>query len=102
MTESGMEEFVLLVCGGSVSLVARESADSRWVARKSNPVEEFMLNNGYKLVKAYFPDVAQVAWYHDRDATILDSEIGYHEARLTPLERLAVRVYVTCYWDIPF
>lgn len=102
MTESGMEEFIVAIKGRSIKLLERHSADSKWVFRSTafdSPEWEVW---GYKIVKVYFPDVGQLAWYCDRYATILDAEIGYHEQRLSALERLSLRVYVTCYWDIPF
>lgn len=49
----------------------------------------------YKFVKLY-SDVAM--W----DCTIADIDLGYHEERLTPLERLRAKMAMPKYWDIPF
>lgn len=49
----------------------------------------------YKFVKLY-SDVPT------RDCTIADVDLGYHEERLTPLERLRAKMAMPHYFDIPF
>lgn len=49
----------------------------------------------YKFVKLY----CDVPMY---DCTIADVDLGYHEERLTPLERLRAKLAMPHYWDIPF
>lgn len=52
------------------------------------------------------PDAVFVVVYNDaKDSyapTLTDVEIGYHERRLTTLQRLKAILYVTDYWTIPF
>lgn len=95
-TESGAEEFVLLVRGRWVSCIQRNDGQSGYSRDNYNVVEFEKV--GWKLVKVYlYPnDVGQ--WY----SCGVYTEIGYHEQRLTALERLSVRCYVGHYWDIPF
>jgi hypothetical protein len=101
-TESGLEEFILVVRGCRVSLIERVSSDSRWHAKMfSDNFTQEWVNRGYKIVKVYFPDTGQQYW-GDVRVSVLDAEIGYHEQRLTAIERIAIKCYVARYWDIPF
>lgn len=100
-TESGFEEFVLIVRGARVKLLERVSADSCWSFKFIGADDVYWRAEGWKIVKGYFPDTGQRYW-GDTQTSVLDSEIGYHEQRLSALERLAVMCYVARYWDIPF
>lgn len=92
------EEFVLMVCGAKVKKLSRASSldgDARvrfYGIDKPQP-------RGWKVVKVYQPE-GNEGWLGKDD--ILDVQIGYHEERLSALERLAVKLFVSHYWDIPF
>jgi len=94
-TESGHEEFILAVKRSWVHTLERDDGQSYDIAH-SREYEEY-IRLGYKIVKAY-----SVGDKYDYWLTAADCEIGYHEQRLTALERLAVRCYVGKYWQIPF
>lgn len=95
-TESGFEEFILLVNGMYVRLIQRDDGQSGYVRDYTN-VQSF-LNLGWKLVKVYLELGNSDQWC---DCAVY-TEIGYCEQRLTALERLRARCYVGHYWDIPF
>lgn len=91
------EEFILMVSGGKVKKIARASAlDGDW------NIAEYrvdMIPAGWKIVKVYQPEGNEY-WLGTDD--VLAVQIGYMEQRLTALERLAVKLFVAHYWDIPF
>jgi len=96
LTESGREEFVFVVKGKQVLTLMRDDGLTHHyslIARR----EAHFTEQGFKVVKVYGSDDA-----NDFSITAVDCEIGYHEQRLTALERLAVRCYAGKYWDIPF
>jgi len=96
LTESGAEEFMLIVRGKSVSCIQRDDGQNGYERCNYN-VTSF-LASGWKLVKVYlFPNNVGQNY-----SCGIYTEIGYHEQRLTALERLVVRCYVGSYWDIPF
>jgi len=95
LTESGREEFIVMVKGGVVRTMLRDDGQTYhaywgWGERELGKA-------GFKLVKVYGGDDA-----NSFAVTAVDCEIGYHEQRLTALERLAVLCWVGRYWDIPF
>jgi len=95
MTESGREEFILVVRGRWVHTLMRDDGQSHHDDMMSD--WGFWRKEGFKMVKVYGTDDPK-----DFNITAVDCEIGYHEQRLTALERLAVRCYAGKYWDIPF
>lgn len=95
-TESGAEEFVLLVQGRWVTCIQRNDGQSGYSRDNYNVVE--FEKAGWKLVKAYLYLSECDLW----DSLAIFTEIGYHEQRLTALERLSVRCYVGSYWSFPF
>lgn len=92
------EEFVLIVRGGKVKKLARASGMDG-----DGNVHFYGMDRpqpkGWKIVKAYQPE-GNEGWLGTDDVTAV--QIGYHEERLTALERLAIKCYVSHYWDIPF
>jgi len=94
-TESGREEFVFVVKGKQVITLMRDDGQScHWFWAWG---EQHFTEQGFKVVRVYGSDDTR-----DFGITAIDCEIGYHEQRLTPLERLALRCHAGKYWDIPF
>lgn len=93
-----MEEFILIVSGSKVQKLGRASpgsvVDNVRFFRIERPIPR-----DWKIVKVYQP-ISSEGWLGTEDVTAV--EIGYHEQRLTALERLAVKCFVSHYWDIPF
>jgi len=94
LTESGREEFIVMVKGGVVHTMMRDDGQSYYTFWVWGETEFGKM--GFKLVKVYRDDD------ENYPITAADCEIGYHEQRLTALERLAVLCWVGRYWDIPF
>lgn len=94
-TESGLEEWVLLVNGNFVTTIHRVDFESDWWSNQSA-----YSNPECNMVKAYAPDDWQNMEYSDDWIECVI--IGYCERRLTTEEERAVRKYVARYWQIPF
>jgi len=97
LTESGCEEFILFVRGEKCWCYRRDDGQSGH--ERDNVSERAWTDKGWKIVKVYMDySNGHYGW----NPGVLNVEIGYHEQRLTPVERLAARLYVAHYWEIPF